>query len=378
MTIRGHSGLLDSPVTRRASLLGLKHPSTIVVLSLPVLCHGWALIDRASSNLRCLLRLPPDLEHARSRPCPALPALFLLGPGLGGLDATVTPGPGPAHTAPELSVILVHRTSSRNSSESKARPCLSHDNPLDPRPPPPASPEMQVLDTQNQNHVEGHPDLYTLYPHQGFGDSAFYDINAIDQSLWSPHTRTWHTDDFAASHEAIDNFVHLQQQQQQQQQQQHVRFAMPLGFRPTSPVSSLISPKQHQQPPPPIDGTDNADGHHVLDFHAPFVDWQSVVSFDTAFDKYKARATPLDSTIYPPTPQTLLTPLPATSQPLKEATLHDGMLSPVSPRSPEGVQTDQKKRNRNRLRPRNAGGRRSEGWMNYKKRRGISSGKTRC
>ncbi|KAI1360996.1 hypothetical protein F5Y08DRAFT_315959 [Xylaria arbuscula] len=178
---------------------------------------------------------------------------------------------------------------------------------------------MQVLDSQNQNHLEGHPDVYTLHPHQGFGDSAFYDINAIDQSLWSAHARTWHTDDFVASHDAIDNFVHLQQHHQQ------------------------------PPPPPPIDGTDNNDGCHVLDFHAPFVDWQSVVSFDSGFDKYKAPATPLDATVYPPTPQTLLTPLPATLQPLKEATLHDGMLSPVSPRSPEGVQTDQKKRNRNRL-----------------------------
>ncbi|KAI1360995.1 hypothetical protein F5Y08DRAFT_33693 [Xylaria arbuscula] len=53
MTIRGHSGLLDSPVTRRASLLGLMHPSTastVAALSLPVLCHGWALIDSASST----------------------------------------------------------------------------------------------------------------------------------------------------------------------------------------------------------------------------------------------------------------------------------------------------------------------------------------
>ncbi|KAI0512805.1 hypothetical protein F5B22DRAFT_294119 [Xylaria bambusicola] len=186
--------------------------------------------------------------------------------------------------------------------------------------PPPAIPEMQVLGNQNHTHVDRQHDVPILYDHE-FGNPPFYDINASDHVLWSAQERIWNLDDFVASHDAINNFVHLYQE------------------------------KQHPQPPPlpPVDGASSNDCHHVFDYHVPLGEWPQALSLDTAFDKFKTPAASLDATLYPPTAQTGLAPLPAMLQPSKNIKWNNRSLSPLSPRDAEESPTNQKKRNRNRL-----------------------------
>ncbi|KAK5636962.1 hypothetical protein RRF57_012674 [Xylaria bambusicola] len=217
-------------------------------------------------------------------------------------------------------------------SESNARTCRMISSRR--RLPPPASPEMQVLGNQNHTHVDRQHGVSILYDHE-FGNPPFYDINASDHVLCSTQERIWHLDDFVASHDAINNFVHLYQE---------IAALASTGLL-------LILQKQHQHPPPPppVDGANSNDCHYVFDFNVPFVEWPSAPSLDTAFDKYKAPATPLDATLYPPTVQTGLVPLPAILLPSKDTKWNDGSLSPLSPRDTEGSPISQKKRNRNRL-----------------------------
>ncbi|KAF2972121.1 hypothetical protein GQX73_g1421 [Xylaria multiplex] len=189
---------------------------------------------------------------------------------------------------------------------------------------------MQVLDSRS--HADTEHDVYTLAPN-GVEDLPFYDINTQDHTPWRAPPRIWQLDNFSLQHQPMDHAGYSEQV--------CIPTSRAVDFISTYPI--LIVQQQ------PAIRTRSNDGHQAEYFHLPFEEWPSNLVLDAACDRYKNPTTSSATTLYPPTARSSLVAIPETFESSKYAELNDGPSSPISPTSPRGGPTSQKKRIRNRL-----------------------------